>query len=101
MSDKILVTGASGQLGALVVDSLLAKVPAERVVAMVRRAEAAAPLEAKGVEVRLASYGDAEALGRALSGISRVLLISSSEVGNDRAAQHKSVIDAAKDAGWS
>lgn len=99
MSDKILVTGASGQLGALVVDSLLAKVPAERVVAMVRRAEAAAPLEAKGVEVRLASYGDAEALARALSGISRVLLISSSEVGNDRAAQHKSVIDAAKDAG--
>ncbi|MGI3164541.1 SDR family oxidoreductase [Pseudooceanicola sp. 200-1SW] len=99
MNGKILVTGASGQLGALVVDSLLAKVPADQVVALVRRPEAAAPLEAKGVEVRFGSYGDAPALAAAMQGIARVLLISGSEVGNDRVGQHKSVIDAAKDAG--
>lgn len=96
MNGKILVTGASGQLGALVVDSLLDKVPAAQVVALVRRAEAAEVLKAKGVEVRMGAYGEAEALAAAMKGIARVLLISSSEVGADRSAQHESVIAAAK-----
>ncbi|MAS08201.1 MAG: NAD(P)-dependent oxidoreductase [Ahrensia sp.] len=95
---KYLVTGASGQLGALAVDALLAKVPAAQIVALVRRSEAAAPLEAKGVGVRIGDYTDPAALEKAFTGIDRLLLISSSEVGQ-RAAQHKNAIDAAKKAG--
>ncbi|NIY99688.1 NAD(P)H-binding protein, partial [Salipiger sp. HF18] len=78
---KYMVTGASGQLGTLAVDELLAKVPAAEVGALVRRAEAAAPLEAKGVTVRVASYDDPAALNAALDGVERLLLVSSSEVG--------------------
>jgi len=95
---KYLVTGASGQLGALAVGALLAKVPAAQVIALVRRSEAAAPLEAKGVEVRIGDYADPASLEKAFAGIDRLLLISSSEVGQ-RAAQHKNAIDAAKKAG--
>ncbi|MBR9891653.1 SDR family oxidoreductase [bacterium] len=100
MSDtlKYLVTGASGQLGGLVIDALLARVPAGEVGALVRRPEAVAPLEAKGVSVRVASYDDPAALTAAFAGVERLLLVSSSEVGK-RAAQHGNVIDAAKSAG--
>lgn len=101
MDGKILVTGASGQLGALVVSELLKRVAPEQVVALVRREEAAAPLKEQGVEVRMGAYGDAPALAAAMKGIDRVLLISGSEVGNDRQAQHASVIEAAKAEGVS
>ncbi|MBN9886418.1 NAD(P)H-binding protein [Salipiger abyssi] len=95
---KYLVTGASGQLGALAIDALLDRVPASEIGALVRRAEAAAPLEAKGVTVRIASYDDPAALEAAFAGVERLLLISSSEVGQ-RATQHANVIAAAKAAG--
>lgn len=100
MSDNIkyMVTGASGQLGALVIDSLLETLPASEIGALVRREEAAAPLRAKGITVRLASYDDETALSEAFKGVDRLLLISSSEVGK-RAAQHANVISAAKSAG--
>ncbi|GAA4227955.1 NAD(P)H dehydrogenase (quinone) [Sagittula marina] len=98
MSLKYLVTGASGQLGALVIDALLKTEAPESIGALVRRPEAAAPLEAKGVTVRLASYDAPEALKAAFDGVERLLLISSSEVGS-RATQHQKVIDAARAAG--
>ncbi|MEQ5871841.1 SDR family oxidoreductase [Sagittula sp. NFXS13] len=98
MSLKYLVTGASGQLGALVIDALLKTEAPESIGALVRRPEAAAPLEAKGVIVRLASYDEPEALKAAFDGVERLLLISSSEVGS-RATQHQKVIDAAQAAG--
>ena len=91
---KILVTAANGQLGQLVVRQLLERVPADRIVAGVRRLESAGPLEQLGVEVRHLDYEKAETLESALSGVGRVLLISSSEVGK-RAAQHLRVIEAA------
>lgn len=93
-----LVTGASGQLGALAIDALLEKVPAAEIFALVRRPEAAGPLEARGISVRMASYDDVPALETALAGIDRLLLVSSSEVGQ-RAAQHANVIAAARAAG--
>lgn len=95
---KYLVTGASGQLGGLVIDALLESVPTAEIGALVRRAEAAAPLEARGVTVRIASYDDPAALEAAFAGVARLLLISSSEVGQ-RATQHANVIAAAKAAG--
>lgn len=90
----IAVTGATGQLGTLVIDALLARTTPDQIVAIVRDADKAAPLAAKGVDVRLASYDDPVALTEALSGVDRVLLISGNEIGK-RATQHRNVIDAA------
>jgi NAD(P)H dehydrogenase (quinone) len=95
---KYLVTGASGQLGTLVVAELLKKTPAANIVALVRRPESAAAFEAKGIEVRFGDYTDPASLEKAFLGIDRLLLISSSEVGQ-RAVQHQNAISAAKKAG--
>ncbi|HEY0300278.1 MAG TPA: SDR family oxidoreductase [Rhizomicrobium sp.] len=94
-SDKILITGAAGQLGRLVIAQLLRKVRPDRVVATARKASAAQDLAALGVDVREASYDDPAALDRAFAGTGKALLISSSEVGQ-RVPQHRNVIDAAK-----
>ncbi len=94
----IAVTGASGQLGRLVVDALLAQRPAGEIVALARDPAKLADLAEKGVVVRPADYSKPETLGPALEGVERLLLISSSEVGQ-RAPQHQAVIDAAKAAG--
>ncbi|MFE6726942.1 NAD(P)H-binding protein [Streptomyces californicus] len=95
---SIVVTGATGALGRLVVDDLLATIPAEQVVAVVRDKEKAADLAARGVELRIADYSRPETLAGAFRSGDRVLLISGSEVGR-RVAQHAAVIDAAKAAG--
>ena len=92
------ITGASGQLGRLVIDNLLTKVAPTRIVAAVRRPDKAADLAALGVQVRLADYDRPETLADAFAGVERLLLISSSEVGK-RAPQHRAVIAAAKRAG--
>jgi len=89
---KIGITGATGHLGTLVVNSLKEKVPASNIVALVRSTQKAQPL---GVEAREADYEKPETLKAALKGIDTLLLISSSEVGK-RAAQHQNIIDAAK-----
>ncbi|MBA0168957.1 SDR family oxidoreductase [Pectobacterium sp. CFBP8739] len=94
----IAITGASGQLGRLVIAQLLEKVPANDIVALVRDVNKVADLSAKGVQVRAADYNQPEALSSALQGVDKVLLISSSEVGQ-RAAQHRNVIEAAVKAG--
>ena len=94
----IVVTGATGQLGRLVIDALLRTQPAGSIVAAVRTPAKAADLAARGVQVRQADYARPETLGPALAGADRLLLISSSEVGR-RTAQHRAVIDAAVAAG--
>jgi NAD(P)H dehydrogenase (quinone) len=100
MPQTIAVTAATGQLGRLVVDELLQRVPAEQLVVVVRDPAKAEPIAAKGVDVRVAAYGDPEALKVALQGVDRLLLISGNEVGQ-RVAQHTNVVNAAKDAGVS
>jgi NAD(P)H dehydrogenase (quinone) len=94
----IAVTGATGQLGRLVLAALAQKVPAGDIVALVRSPEKAADLAAAGYVVRAGDYTDPAALQAALTGVEKLLLISSSEVGQ-RAAQHANVIAAAKAAG--
>jgi NAD(P)H dehydrogenase (quinone) len=94
----IVVTGATGQLGHLVIAALLKKMPASKIVAAVRNVEKAKDLEAMCVQIRYADYNKPETWDTALKGAERVLLISSSEIGQ-RARQHRSVIDAAKRAG--
>ncbi|MFC6119655.1 SDR family oxidoreductase [Phytobacter sp. SCO41] len=94
----IAITGATGQLGALAVEELLKTVKASELVAIVRNPAKADALAQKGVVIRQADYGDQAALTAALSGVEKLLLVSSSEVGQ-RAAQHRNVINAAKAAG--
>lgn len=94
----IAITGASGQLGQLVIEDLLKTVAAEQVVAIVRNPAKVSELAERGVQVRAASYEDKTALVQALTGVEKLLLISSSEVGQ-RAVQHRNVIEAAKEAG--
>ena len=94
----IVVTGATGQLGKLVVEELLKTVPASEIVAAVRNPQNAEDLTAKGVQVRQADYANPASLATAFAGADKVLLISSSEVGQ-RVAQHQAVIDAAQEAG--
>ncbi|MEU0633390.1 SDR family oxidoreductase [Streptomyces sp. NPDC005989] len=95
---SIVVTGATGELGRLVVEQLLTTVPASGIAAVVRDAEKAAPLAARGIELRVADYDRTESLKDAFRAGDRVLLISGSEVGR-RVPQHTAVIDAAKAAG--
>lgn len=94
----ILVTGASGQLGRLVIESLLQKVPAAQIVAAVRNPQSVAEFAARGVQVRHADYDQPASLRSALAGVSKVLLISSNAIGQ-RIAQHGAVIEAAQQAG--
>ncbi len=94
---SIVVTAATGQLGSLVIDELLTRVPADQVVAVVRDAEKAAGIAARGVELRIADYGDPVALASAFRTGDTVLLISG--IDPDRVDQHKAVIAAAKEAG--
>ena len=94
----IAVTGATGQLGRIVIDALLKKVPAGEIVAAVRTPAKAADLAALGVIVRQADYGQPETLEAAFAGVDKLLLISGSEVGQ-REAQHKAIIEAARAAG--
>src|SRR3954462_11441157 len=97
-SVMIVVTGATGKLGSLVVEALLEKVPAKEIAVAVRNPQKAAAFAARGVEVRTADYAKPETLTTAFAGVEKLLLISSSEVGQ-RAPQHLAVIAAAKKAG--
>ena len=91
---KIGVTGATGQLGQLVVAQLKEKAGAENIVALVRTPSKA---EGMGVEVRSFDYDKPDELPEALEGIDRLLLISANELGQ-RLRQHTNVINAAKEA---
>lgn len=90
----IVVTGATGQLGRLVIENLLKTQAANTLIAAVRDPAKAADLAARGVLVRQADYTQAASLDAAFAGAEKVLLISSSELGQ-RTAQHRAVIDAA------
>ena len=99
MTDAI--TGATGKLGSLVVTQLLKKLPADQIVAVVRNTEKAAPLASLGVEVRYGNYMDPASLVKAFKGISKLLLISSSDFFDEtlRMIQHANAVRAAKSAG--
>ncbi|HHA2320009.1 TPA: SDR family oxidoreductase [Enterobacter ludwigii] len=94
----IAITGATGQLGQLVIEQLLNTVPANQIVAIVRNPAKAEALSQQGITVRQGDYADESTMTSALNGVEKLLLISSSEVGQ-RATQHQNVINAAKAAG--
>ena len=95
----IAVTGATGHLGRLVVEALIARgtAPAE-IVAVVRDTAKAAGLLAMGVQVREGDYDRPETLPAVLAGVDRLLLVSGNAVGR-RVPQHTAVVQAAREAG--
>jgi len=92
---KIAVTGATGQLGTLVVEALKKRVPHDNIVALVRTPAKASAL---GVEARTFDYNNPAVMTEALAGIDRLVLISGNEIGQ-RASQHFNVVEAAGKAG--
>ena len=95
----IAVTGASGHLGRLVVEALIARnTPTNRIVAVVRDPQKVADFASRGVEVRRADYAQKDSLEAAFKGVECLLLVSSNEV-NQRLTQHENVINAARKSG--
>jgi len=95
----IVVTGATGHLGRLTVESLLKRnVPAEQIVATGRRTDTIADLAERGVQVRLADFDRPDTLPAAFAGASVVLLVSGTDIGN-RVAGHGAAVAAARAAG--
>jgi len=98
---SLLITGATGHLGRLVVEQLLAAgVPAGDIIATGRATEKIKDLADRGVQVRAVDFGDQAAVRAAVADADRVLLVSALDPGG-RVAQHGAVIDAARAAGVS
>ncbi len=104
-SPRLLVTGATGQLGSLIIDILSKTLPATEISGLVRegggRASSKADqITARGVQTRRGDYDDPASLRSAFAGIDRLLFISSSTM-EGRVAQHRNVVEAARAAGVS
>lgn len=97
---KLLVTGAGGHLGRLVVENLLAA-NAGPIIATTRDPAKLADLAARGVDVRRADFDDAGSLARAFKGADRLLLISTDALDGTgrRLKQHRNAVAAAEKAG--
>jgi len=96
---SIVVTGATGHLGRLIVTSLLDRgVPADQIVAVGRDVDRLAGLAERGVVTQRADYDDAESLQAAFAGAEKLMFVSGSEVGK-RVVQHGNVVTAARAAG--
>ena len=94
----LLITGATGQLGRAVLQTLVKKTAPSELAALVRDASKAADLQAQGISIRVGDYGDPASLARAMQGITKVLLISGGGT-PDALQQHYNVVDAARQAG--
>lgn len=97
-NERILVTGASGSLGQLTLAALL-KAGLNNLIATTRDPAKLRELVTKGVEVRSADFKIPSGLAEAFKGATRLLLISTTEVGASRVEAHKNAVTAAKAAG--
>lgn len=99
VTKPIVVTGATGHLGRLVVEALLDRgVAAQTIVAAGRSTDKIKDLADRGVQIRSIDYNDPATAREAFAGAEKVLLVSGSEMGQ-RTAQHQNVIDAAQATG--
>lgn len=94
---KILVTGATGKLGSLVVENLLKLTSTENIAVSVRDITKANYLKEKGIEVRFGDFDKPESLTTAFKGIDKLLIISTDGDNDTRIRQHKNAINAAKE----
>lgn len=93
---KILVTGVTGKLGAIVIDTLLETVPASDLAVSVRNPEKAESLRARGVDVRHGDFDQPETLDKAFAGIDRLLIVSTDGDNETRIRQHGAAVAAAQ-----
>ncbi len=93
-----MVTGASGALGSTVIETLLKKIPAQQIAALVRRKDKQLALQSRGLKAYPGDYDDMNALETGMDAVDTVLLISAGDEG-DRMQQHRNVVDAAEKAG--
>lgn len=99
MSQKILITGASGNFGKTTIDFLLKKgIPANTISALVRDEAKGADLKAKGINIKIGDYDNYESLVAAFKGIDKLVLVSGTDIVN-RGKQQENVVKAAKEAG--
>ncbi len=98
MSVRVAITGASGQLGRLVAERVLARCAPGDVILATRSPDALADFAARGADVRRADFDDASSLRDALAGAERMLLISATDL-ERRVAQHRAAIASAEAAG--
>ena len=96
--NRLLVTGGTGQLGALTIQSLLRTTPPGDIATLVRDPMKAAALRQQGVEIRQGDYFDQPALIAACRGVTKLFLVSAVAF-SDRQTQHRNVIEAARIAG--
>src|SRR5689334_7789527 len=102
MAHKLLVTGASGKLGQLVLDALLARgVNATDIIATTRDPAKLASYAARGIDVRAADFNDPELTRKAFAGADRLALISTDALDDKgtRQRQQTAAVAAAKAAG--
>ena len=95
----IVVTGANGQLGRAVVEGLLTRLPADRIVASVRDPAKAAALAEKGVHVRAGDFAKPDGLAAAFAGAAQVLVVSPDQLGEQGRRLSQTAIEAARAAG--
>lgn len=96
---SIVITGANGRLGSLIIQELLHHVSPDQIVACVRRMESGKSWEDQGITVRFCNYDEPASLEKAFVGTSRLLFISSPHPDDTvRMRQHAHVIEAAKKA---
>ena len=96
--NKILVTGATGQMGSTVITTLLKKITPQQINVISRKEEKLVELKSKGMNTFIGSYEDVASLEKAMTGVDTVLLISGGDQG-DRMKEHKNVVDTAKKTG--
>ena len=99
-SKTILVTGASGHLGQLILTDLI-KNYSGKIIAGSRNTEKLSAFKAKGVEVRKIDFDNAETLSEGFKGVDKLMLISTDAlaVPGLRLKQHVNAVNAAKAAG--
>ncbi|MCE1252111.1 MAG: SDR family oxidoreductase [Anaerolineae bacterium] len=95
----ILVSGATGQFGSLVVADLIKRGLGGQLAVSVRKPERAGALKDQGVDVRQGDFDDPASLARAFAGVERLLLVSTTDDNETRIRQHKTAIEAARAAG--
>lgn len=95
---KILVTGATGNIGRKTMQHLLKRLPATDLVGLARDPAKAADLAAAGIDIRQGDYFDHDGLVRAFEGIDKLMLVSATAF-TDRNTQHHNAISAARQAG--
>jgi NAD(P)H dehydrogenase (quinone) len=94
----ILVTGATGGLGHVVVETLLQTINPTQLAILARDPAKAADLQAQGVAVRQGDYSDYESLTAAFAGVEKLYFVATSSM-TDRIQQHENVVKAATAAG--